>query len=143
MIVKILIHFIGIFNLKLDKLLDKLFGGNISFWNITIYGRNAMHWSVNIYTKKYGYICFGLPIPIHGKFNKKLYFSPNGTTWASTYYLYGGDFDEISKSKLRKESFGHNFNTHDHWDDLIYINDNNKLPKHIVRNNQIDDILNN
>lgn len=101
--------------MTINRWLDKKLGGH---WNIgkyiTIYGLNAMHWGVNIHTKKYGYICFRLPLPCWGKF-PKLYFylSPNATPWASTFCIGKGRKERL-KAQLRKISFGHNF---DSWND--------------------------
>jgi hypothetical protein len=94
--------------LNLERLLDKYLGGHISFKNITIYGHNAMNWGITIKTKKYGYICFRLPIPTF--YNNRpvwkplyIYFSPNGTPWACTF-AFGKDKNidyDFAKSKLR------------------------------------------
>lgn len=66
---------------------ENFFGGHISIGNITIFGENAMHWAVQISTKKYGVICITLPIRSFGEYRGcHIYFSPNGTPWASTYY---------------------------------------------------------
>lgn len=95
--------------------IDKYLGGH---WNIgkriTIYGLNAMQWAVNIHTKRWGYICFRLPLPCWGKF-PRLYFyvSPNATPWASTYCI-GKGAKERAKAILRRKAFGHNF---DSWND--------------------------
>jgi hypothetical protein len=100
-------------------------GGHISIGGITIYGENAMHWGVNIRSKKYGYICFRLPFRCFGKW-WPLYFyvSPNGTPWASTFYM-GKDKSQKKKSQLRKEAFGHNFKYEyedETWNKLMQIN---------------------
>lgn len=131
-------------NQKINRFLDKHLSGHISFLNITIYGRNAMKWGVNIHTKKWGYICFNLPIFINGEISKLyFYISPNGTPWASTYYLYGASKYNQDKllSCLRKESFGHNFNTYTHGEELNYINQNARLPMRIMRERVINDLL--
>lgn len=46
---------------------ERLMAGHISIGNLTVYGRNVMHWGVNLYTKKYGYVCFRLPLPCYGR----------------------------------------------------------------------------
>lgn len=90
---------------------------------ITIYwGNSAMHWTIQIHSKKYGYIC--------KRFRSKgvkpyFYISPNATPWASTFYL-GPDKDERVRSVIRRECFGHNFDTHGYYDDatgLVPIQD--------------------
>jgi len=82
---------------------------------ITIYGENAMHWAINIRTKKYGVICFTLPVRTFGKYwGCHIYFSPNGTPWASTYYKSiwkENNYKEEVRAKIRKANFGHNFDT--------------------------------
>lgn len=97
------------------NLAEKYLGGHIKIGkHVTIYGLNAMQWGVNIHTKKWGYICFRLPLPCWGRF-PKLYFyiSPNATPWASTYCIGKGSV-ERAKAILRRKEFGHNF---DSWND--------------------------
>lgn len=131
----------GIVNYKLNRLLDKWLGGYISFFNITIYGRNAMRWAVNIKTKKYGYICFNLPIPVEGIVDKFYYYlSPDGTPNASTYWF--GNKHNKRLAELRKFTFGHNFDTTLHRDDLYYINNYGTLPINYLREKTIESILN-
>lgn len=128
-------------NNKIDRFLDKSLGGHISIGKVTIYGRNAMRWGVNIRTKKYGYICFNLPIPINGRLDKfYFYLSPNATPWASTYYR-GRNNVERKNSKIRKECFGHGFDTSVHNEELRYINNNGKIPENIIRDKKLSSIL--
>jgi len=128
--------------MSVEKLLDKYFGGHISIGKLTIYGRNAMRWGVNCRTKKWGYICFNLPIPINSKISKfYFYLSPNATPWASTYY-YGEDKREIRLSKLRKEAFGHGFNTDKNYTELRHINDKEKLSDRMIRDIQLRKLIN-
>ena len=92
----------------------KFMTGHISIGNLTIYGRNAMHWGCHLYTKKYGYICWRLPFTCDGQwYPLYLYFSPNGTPWASTFML-GKKHDKENwvKSRIRYTMFGHNFDIH-------------------------------
>ena len=92
----------------------KFMTGHISIGNLTVYGRNAMHWGVNLYTKKYGYICFRLPLPCDGKW-WPLYFycSPNATPWAATFMIgRKHDKEDWVKSRIRYSCFGHNFDVH-------------------------------
>lgn len=93
---------------------ENFLSGHISIGNLTIYGRNAMHWGVNLYTKKYGYICFRLPLPCFGRW-WPLYFycSPNATPWASTFML-GRKHDQENwcRARIRYSCFGHNFEVH-------------------------------
>lgn len=41
---------------------ENFMSGHVSFGPVTIFGENAMHWAVNIKTKRWGYICFRLPL---------------------------------------------------------------------------------
>lgn len=102
---------------------EAFFSGHISIGPITIFGANAMDWVCNISTKKYGCICFTLPVLARWKklrnsdkkaFKWHLYCSPNGTPWAATYYI-GNDKGEDLKvnSVLRKKLLGHNWDTND------------------------------
>lgn len=62
--------------------------GHVNIGPITIYGENAMHWAVNIRTKRWGYICFRLPLRCFGKWwPLYFYISPNGTPWAATFSI--------------------------------------------------------
>lgn len=105
--------------------ISKFFSGHFNIGkHVTVYGLNAMHWAVNIRTKRWGYICFRLPLPCFGKF-PRLYFyvSPNATPWASTFCLgLGGK--ERAKAMMRRKAFGHNF---DAWN-----NERNKQRLRII-----------
>lgn len=119
---------------KIGKFLDKKIGGHISKGNLTIYGDNAMHFGVTYRTKKYGYICFRLPIPCgivdYFLYGDKLrwiplyfYLSPNATPWASTFMLgKKHDRDDWALARVRKRRFGHNFNTDVYREELRKIN---------------------
>jgi hypothetical protein len=89
---------------------ENFLSGHLSIGPVTIYGENAMHWAVNIHTRKWGYICFRMPLRCFGKW-WPLYFycSPNGTPWASTFYI-GSSKTEKKESKERRLKYGHNFN---------------------------------
>lgn len=90
--------------------------GHWKFKNITVYGRNAMMWGVTIHTKKYGYICFRLPLPCHGWHPLYLYFSPNATPWASTFHIGGPKRWKKKRRRAaisRKNLLGHNFDADD------------------------------
>lgn len=96
------------------KKLTSYLSGHANLGPVTIFGLNAMHWGVTIKSKKYGRICFRLPLPCFGRF-PRLYFylSPNGTPWASTFCI-GLGAKEKAKAILRRKEFGHNF---DSWND--------------------------
>lgn len=104
-------------------------GGHISIGPITIYGANAMNWTVNIRTKKFGYICFTLPALARfrktkdGKliFQWYFYLSPNGTPWASTFYI-GSNREERIRAKIRRYNFGHGFSTDKNRKELYALN---------------------
>jgi len=108
--------------MRLETLLDRLFGGHINIGPVTVYGRNAMHWAVNISTKRWGYVCFRLPLRCYGRW-WPLYFyvSPNAAPWASTFYI-GNDRGERSASVQRRRAFGHRFDTYANRDALYVIN---------------------
>ena len=99
----------------------KLFDGHIVMGPVCIYGRNAMHWAVNIKTKRWGYVCFRLPLWAFGVW-WPLYFyaSPNATPWASTFYI--GDRRESVLALVRRKTFGHNFDVEKDYDKLSAIN---------------------
>ena len=112
--------------------------GSFNIGNLTVYGDNAMHFACNYYTKKFGYICFKLPLPsgIANKILYKdklrwyplyLYFSPNGTPWASTFMIGKGDCTgkqgskiDRTKAKMRKLRLGHNFKYDSENEDYNY-----------------------
>lgn len=86
--------------------------GHINMGRLTIYGRNKNHWLITFRTKKYGYICTRLPLPCFGKWWAcYLYFSPNATPWASTFFIgKKHSFDDWATANLRFKHLGHNFN---------------------------------
>ena len=98
--------------------IKKIISSYINIGNITIYGRNAMHFGVTIHTKKWGYICFRLPLRCFGRWwPLYLYFSPNATPWASTFMLgKKHDRNDWALSRIRRIKFGHGFRC---WDDEI------------------------
>jgi hypothetical protein len=106
---------------------ENFMGGYISIGNLTIFGENAMHWAIEFRTKKYGYIVITLPVRCFGKYwGSHIYFSPNGTPWACTYYksLWKEDNKkEEIRARIRKLNFGHNFNTNLNRNDLRVINE--------------------
>lgn len=108
----------------LTKRITKFFSGHIRIGNVTVYGRNAMHWGVVVWTKRWGAVCFRLPLRCFGRW-WPLYFyvSPNATPWASTYYIGGLDWEhQGDKARRRRRAFGHNFSTDVHRVALWAIN---------------------
>jgi hypothetical protein len=93
---------------------------------ITIFGENAMRWQINIRTKRWGVICFTPPFKTFGKRNGcHIYFSPNGTPWASTYYksiAFENNWQEEIRAKIRKKNFDHGFDTDLNRDKLRALN---------------------
>jgi len=101
---------------------ENFMSGHVSIGPLVIFGCNAMNWTVNYRTKKWGAICFTLPtwdrialFIFNAKGNGRhlewyLYLSPNGTPWASTYYI-GSDKQEQIRARIRKMNFGHGFST--------------------------------
>ena len=106
---------------------ENFMGGHINIGKrITIFGENAMHWQISIQTKRWGSICFTPPFRTFGRrYGCHLYFSPNGTPWAATYYkslLFENNWQEEIRAKIRKANFGHGFNTEKHRDSLRALN---------------------
>jgi len=109
---------------------ENFMGGHISFCGITIFGANAMRWAVNIKTKRWGYLCFTLPVLARWTERRDgskywqwyIYLSPNGTPWASTFYK-GSNKEEEIRAKIRKYNFGHGFNTDEFKKELQALND--------------------
>lgn len=101
----------------------KWFRGHLSVGRITVYGANAMHWGVNVWTRRWGYVCFRLPLPCYGKWwPLYLYVSPNATPWAATFIL-GGDYgSDHELAPVRRKLFGHNFNVEANRMELYKIN---------------------
>lgn len=107
---------------KLINFLDTKLGGHKTIGNLTIFGHNAMHWGCQYWTKKWGYICFRLPLPYNLRWMPlHLYFSPNATPWAATFMI-GRRFTKTEKlcSKLRKIKLGHNFKYDSETEDYNY-----------------------
>ena len=92
---------------------ENFMGGHIDIGPITIHGENAMHWGVQIRTKKWGFLCFRLPVRCFGSwFPLYFYASPNATPWASTFHI--GDYHGKNiggEARSRREKYGHNFDT--------------------------------
>jgi hypothetical protein len=108
---------------KIDTWFDKYLGGHKNIGKLTIYGHNAMHWGITYYTKKWGYVCFRLPIPCYGWKPLYLYTSPNATPWAATFMLgKKSEPRDWALARVRKMRFGHNFNTDEHQEELYKIN---------------------
>jgi hypothetical protein len=105
---------------------ENFMSGHISIGSLSIFGENAMHWAIELHTKKYGYICFTPPLKCFGKYQGcHLYFSPNGTPWAATYYKSlwkENNKDEEIRAKIRKLNFGHNFSTDIYSKELYCLN---------------------
>ena len=81
---------------ELWSAIERKLHGHVNIGPVTIYGANAMHWAVNISTRRWGYICFRLPLPCFGVWwGLYFYVSPNGTPWAATYHWQ-------SRSALRR-----------------------------------------
>jgi hypothetical protein len=108
---------------------ENFMGGHISIGPVTIFGANAMRWSVNIRTRRWGYICFTLPVLARYITRRDgsrwwewyFYLSPNGTPWAATFYR-GSDKQEAIRSAIRKLNFGHGFDTQKLKDELYSLN---------------------
>jgi hypothetical protein len=103
---------------------------HFSIGRLTVYGDNAMHFGCTFWTKKFGYVCFRLPLPcnISNKilYGDKirwqplyLYCSPNATPWASTFMLGFNKLERV-KAKLRRILLGHNFNYDSENEDFNY-----------------------
>ena len=69
---------------------ENFLGGRRNIDKITIYGENAMHWAVNMRTRRWGWVCFRLPVRCFGRW-WPLYFycSPNATPKNATFWLFG------------------------------------------------------
>jgi hypothetical protein len=88
-----------------------------------------MHWGVNVHTKRWGFVCFRLPLTCFGRW-WPLYFyvSPNATPWASTFHRGGWRSErERERAEQRRAAFGHNFDTDVHRVELGRINGTSSL----------------
>lgn len=102
-----------------------MFKGYLSIGKrLTIYGNNAMHWGIDFWTKKYGFICFRLPLKSCGVwYPLYLYCSPNATPWAATFMLGRKAYpDDWVKSRIRRSCFGHNFDLEELNKDYMMTN---------------------
>lgn len=104
---------------------ERKLAGHVSFGRVTLYGANAMHWGVNIWTRRWGYVCFRLPLPCCGCW-WPLYFycSPNATPWAATFFVGRDKYarNQRALSRARRDRLGHNFDTSAQADALRVIN---------------------
>lgn len=102
---------------------ERYLGGHFCVGPFTVYGANAMHWAVNIYTRRWGYVCFRLPLRCFGRW-WPLYFyvSPNATPWAATFMIGGDCRSDRKLSAARRRELGHNFDVDAHYETLRRIN---------------------
>jgi hypothetical protein len=111
-----------------NKIADAI-DGHKHFKNLTVYGDNAMHFGCTYWTKKFGYICFRLPLPCgiadklrYGKGNRlhwrPLYFyiSRNATPWAAVFMI-GKKHNRTDwvLARVRKAAFGWKYNSDDEY----------------------------
>lgn len=109
---------------------ENFMGGHISVGHLTVFGANAMRWSGHYWTKRWGFICFTLPVAARWRTNSRgqkfwqwyFYLSPNATPWAATFYR-GSDKNEVIRAQIRKLNFGHGFST-DKFRDALYALNN-------------------
>jgi hypothetical protein len=109
---------------RLDRWLEKHFGGHFTLGRLTVYGWNAMHVAVNYRTRRWGYICFHPPLYWCGRWWPwYFYLSPNATPWAATFAL-GPEFstEDRRKANTRRRRFGHGFDTVEHQEALYTLN---------------------
>lgn len=123
---------------KLLKKFAKAIEGHFSIGNLTVFGDNAMHFGCHFWTKKFGYICWRLPLPtgIADKilYGDKLHWEPlyfyisrNATPWAAVFMLGKKHSpSDWAVARLRKKYFGWNYkgDSDEHQHDLLFkIND--------------------
>ena len=102
---------------KVSNWYENFMSGHISIGKFTWFGENAMLWAMEYRTKKWGYVVFKPPIRTFGKYHGWwFYLSPNGTPWASTYYIgvstFGAhDRNQTLNAKIRKHYLGHGFDS--------------------------------
>ena len=84
---------------------------------LTIYPReSAMHGAINIRTRRWGYVCIGLPMYSCGRWWPWFfYLSPNATPWAATLIVGPAHWrTEKMLARLRRVLWGHGYSTEDH-----------------------------
>lgn len=118
---------------KIREKIAKMIDGHFTIGNLTIFGDNAMHFGCHYWTKKYGYICWRLPLPVgiadkirYGSYEKlrwvPLYFyiSRNATPWAAVFMIgkkhSPGDW---ALARLRRRYFGWNYNGDDEYEHAL------------------------
>lgn len=127
---------------KIKAWYEKRITGTLRLGPVVIYGKNIMDWSATIKTKRWGYICFTLPVLARFKKETKItpkgysgsikflrgywfqwyfFLSPNTTPWAATFYR-GNDKKEVIRAQIRKYNFGHNFNPNLERNKLVTLN---------------------
>lgn len=109
---------------RLDRWLEKHFGGHFTLGRLTVYGWNAMHVAVNYRTRRWGWVCFHPPLYWCGQWWPwYFYLSPNATPWAATF-ARGPEFstEDRRKASIRRRRFGHGFNTDEHREALYALN---------------------
>jgi len=111
---------------------------HITIGKLTIFGDNAMHFGCHYWTKKFGYICWRLPLPCgiadvirYGKKHQKIYWKPlyfwisrNATPWASVFFIgKKANPKEWALSRVRKVAFGWNYDSDnpEHYERLLKI----------------------
>ena len=118
------------------KFADKI-DDHFSIGNLTVFGDNAMHFGCHYWTKKYGYICWRLPL-ICGiadkiRYGDKLYWRPlyfyisrNATPWAAVFMIGKKHSpSDWAAARMRKRCFGWNYDSDNeyHHKQLMQIND--------------------
>lgn len=101
--------------MRLGRWLDNILGGCVSIGPATFHGHNAMHWGAYIKTRRWGYVCFRLPLPCYGRWwPLYFYLSPNATPWAATFMLGRKHRrDDWALARVRRNRLGHGFHVDD------------------------------
>jgi hypothetical protein len=81
-----------------SRRIARALGGHVSLGPVTVYGRNAMHFAVNVHTKRWGYVCFRLPLRCFGMWwPVYFYCSPDGTPSAATFIVNYPPYSERTR----------------------------------------------
>lgn len=106
--------------------IERKIDGHVNIGPLTLFGANAMHWGGYVHTRRWGFVCFRLPLPCFGRFwPLYLYCSPNATPWASTWYRSTSRCEmreNHKKADERRASLGHNFSVDRNYKILMLIN---------------------